>query len=202
MHRRRAAALVLALLLAACSTAGQQPPAAGTRSATSGTSRPSPDPNTAVALVRIAQAFNNSYDHNSDGPVYDRWPPAARPSSPAPNTSDGTPKWRSPPRRRARRGRHTGTTRRLARPLRNRRSATYRLLVLPAWALAVRPAAQQPRRRPALPPPLHAIRRPDRLHHPLGPRTKAGAWPILGNGAGAVIGDAARQKTVQAANWP
>lgn len=78
MHRRRAAALVLALLLAACSTAGQQPPAAGTRSATSGTSRPSPDPNTAVALVRIAQAFNNSYDHNSDGPVYDRWAPRSQ----------------------------------------------------------------------------------------------------------------------------
>jgi hypothetical protein len=35
--------------------------------------RPGPDPKTAAALVRIAQAFNDNYDRNNDGPVWDRW---------------------------------------------------------------------------------------------------------------------------------
>src|SRR6266567_3226839 len=67
----------------------------------------------------------------------------------------------------ARGRRNRRTPRHLARPLRDRRPATYRLLVLPPSPLAVRSAAQQPRRRPALPAPLREIRHPDRLQRPL-----------------------------------
>lgn len=35
--------------------------------------QPRPDPKTAAALVRIAQASNNNYDLNNDGPVWARW---------------------------------------------------------------------------------------------------------------------------------
>jgi len=73
MHREHAMILALALSLTACSSVAHQPPALQTAHATSGTPRPGPDPSTAAALVRIAQAFNNDYDHNNDGPVYDRW---------------------------------------------------------------------------------------------------------------------------------
>ncbi len=72
MHREHAMILALALSLTACSSVAHQPPALQTAHATSGTPRPGPDPSTAAALVRIAQAFNNDYDHNNDGPVYDR----------------------------------------------------------------------------------------------------------------------------------
>ncbi len=73
MHRQRAAVLVLVLILTACSAATHEAPAPRSRPATAGAPRPGPDPSTAAALVRIAQTFNNNYDHNNDGPVYDRW---------------------------------------------------------------------------------------------------------------------------------
>jgi hypothetical protein len=73
MHRRHAVILLLAMALAACSTGSHQPHAPQTGQATSSAQRPSPDPRNAAALVRIAQAFNNDYDHNNDRPVYDRW---------------------------------------------------------------------------------------------------------------------------------
>ena len=73
MRRQLAATCALTIALTACSAAGHQAPASRTTPATAGTPRPGPDPSTAAALVRIAQAFNNAYDHNNDGPVYDRW---------------------------------------------------------------------------------------------------------------------------------
>jgi hypothetical protein len=70
MHRQRAAILVLTLALTACPAVGHQLHPPRTRPATPNALRPSPDPSTAGALVRIARAFNNAYDHNNDGPVY------------------------------------------------------------------------------------------------------------------------------------
>jgi hypothetical protein len=60
---RRLLVLVLAGLVAGCS-------AAATRTAAPAVTR---DPHTTVALLRIATAFNNSYDSGDYGPVYDRW---------------------------------------------------------------------------------------------------------------------------------
>jgi hypothetical protein len=45
----------------------------GERPGAAPAARPGPDPHTAAALIRIAQVFNNDYDHNNDGRVYDRW---------------------------------------------------------------------------------------------------------------------------------
>jgi hypothetical protein len=86
--RRGAAILVLVMVLGACSarphhataTAPAQAAPGATQSASGvsqsapGSTRSAPpDPGTAAALVRIAQVFNNDYDRNNDGPVYDRW---------------------------------------------------------------------------------------------------------------------------------
>ena len=70
-HRRGAAALLLIAGLTACSPAASRP--APARPAAASTSRPGQEPETASALVAIAQRFNNSYDSNDDGPVWDRW---------------------------------------------------------------------------------------------------------------------------------
>jgi hypothetical protein len=63
MRRRGAAILLLVTALSACSA----------RPGVPGPAQPDPDPRTAAALVRIAQVFNNNYDDNNDGPVWDRW---------------------------------------------------------------------------------------------------------------------------------
>jgi hypothetical protein len=94
MRRPSAALLFLVMALGACSSPSHQapshhapshhaPPATATPAApgssrpspdlTPASSRPGPDPKTAAALVRIAQVFNDNYDHNNDGPAYDRW---------------------------------------------------------------------------------------------------------------------------------
>ncbi len=73
MRCQRAAILVLILALAACSSADHRSPAPQPAQTTAGIPRPGLDPRTAAALVRIAQTFNNNYDRNDDGPVYDRW---------------------------------------------------------------------------------------------------------------------------------
>jgi hypothetical protein len=70
MHRRAAA--ILFLLLSGCSSPAGHAPAASGQPAAAATSQP-PDPRTAAALVRIARVFNTDYDHNRDGPVWDRW---------------------------------------------------------------------------------------------------------------------------------
>jgi hypothetical protein len=68
-------ALLLAMALTACTSPARHAPAPGpgTRPGAASADRPVPDPRTAAALIRIAQVFNNDYDHNNDGPVYDRW---------------------------------------------------------------------------------------------------------------------------------
>ncbi len=73
MRRQHAAILLLTLVLTACSAASHRPHAPQTGLATSSAPRSGSDPSTAAALVRIAQAFNDDYDHNNDGPVYYRW---------------------------------------------------------------------------------------------------------------------------------
>ena len=89
MRRRGAVLLFLVMALGACSSPSHHAPshhapaAAATPTApgssrpspdlTPASGRPGPDPKTAAALVRIAQVFNDNYDHNNDGPAYDRW---------------------------------------------------------------------------------------------------------------------------------
>src|ERR1700732_2428080 len=95
MRRRGAVVLVLVLALGACSSPSHRAPADAATPAATGSSRPSPnppsassqpspvltaassrprpDPKTAAALVRTAQVFTDNYDHNNDGPAYDRW---------------------------------------------------------------------------------------------------------------------------------
>ncbi len=73
MRRRGAAILFLVMALNACSGPPHHPTAAATRPSAPGPAQPGPDPRTAAALVRIAQVFNNNYDDNNDGPVWDRW---------------------------------------------------------------------------------------------------------------------------------
>ena len=79
MRRRGAVLLFLVMPLGACSSPSHQAPAATAAPAAAatpaapGSSRLGPDPKTAAALVRIAQVFNDNYDHNNDGPAYDRW---------------------------------------------------------------------------------------------------------------------------------
>lgn len=75
MHRSGAAFLLLVFIVAlgACSASPHhRASAARTRPGPAGTT-PGPDRRTAAALVRIAQVFNNDYDRNNDGPVWDRW---------------------------------------------------------------------------------------------------------------------------------
>src|SRR6266702_3658687 len=62
----------------------------------------------------------------------------------------------------------------LAGPLPDQRPAAHRLLVLHPPQVGVRPAAQQPRRRAALPAPVRKIRRPGRLPGPLCPKALDG----------------------------
>jgi hypothetical protein len=62
--------LLLIAALTACSPPAHPAAAAAPRPAAT---RPGPDPRSPAALVRIAQAFNDNYDHNNDGPVWDRW---------------------------------------------------------------------------------------------------------------------------------
>jgi hypothetical protein len=73
MNHRGAAILLLVMALSACTASPHHAPAAGTQPSATATTRQSPDPKTAAALIRIAQAFNNNYDNNHDGPVWDRW---------------------------------------------------------------------------------------------------------------------------------
>jgi hypothetical protein len=70
-----AAALIMALAgaLTACSPPASHTVATRTRPAVPLTTQAAPDPKTATALVSIAQAFNDDYGRNDDGPVYDRW---------------------------------------------------------------------------------------------------------------------------------
>jgi hypothetical protein len=81
MRRRGPAVLLLVLALTACSAPAHRA-ATATATATvtatarpgvTGRAQPGPDPETAAALVRIAQVFNDDYDTNHDGPVWDRW---------------------------------------------------------------------------------------------------------------------------------
>jgi hypothetical protein len=72
MRRACAAILILIVALSACS-APHHTALASTRPGVTDTVQPGPDPRTTAALVRIAQVFNNDYDDNNDGPVWDRW---------------------------------------------------------------------------------------------------------------------------------
>jgi hypothetical protein len=75
MRGSTAVIFLLAAALPACSPPAHHV-AAAHRAATTHPPRaapPGPDPKTAAALIRIAQAFNDNYDHGNDGPVWDRW---------------------------------------------------------------------------------------------------------------------------------
>jgi hypothetical protein len=67
MNHRVAAILLLVMALGACSASPHHAPSA------TATTQPAPDPKSVTALVHIAQVFNNNYDDNHDGPVWDRW---------------------------------------------------------------------------------------------------------------------------------
>jgi hypothetical protein len=73
MYHRGAAILLVVMALSACSVSPHHAFPAGMRPSATVTAWQSPDPKTAAALVRTAQVFNNDYDHNTDGPVWDRW---------------------------------------------------------------------------------------------------------------------------------
>src|ERR1022692_976403 len=78
MHRCGAPFLLLVFIAVVALGACSAPPhhrasAARTRPGQAGTTPQSPDRRTAAALVRIAQVFNDDYDRNNDGPVWDRW---------------------------------------------------------------------------------------------------------------------------------
>ncbi len=73
MRRRVLAILFLAMALSACSSPAHHASVAPSQPGVAATTQPAPDPRTAAALVRIAQVFNTDYDHNNDGPVWDRW---------------------------------------------------------------------------------------------------------------------------------
>src|ERR1700688_2651690 len=73
MNHRGAAILFLVMALSACSASPHHAPKAGARPSAPVTGQPAPDPKSATALARIAQAFNDNYDNNRDGPVWDRW---------------------------------------------------------------------------------------------------------------------------------
>lgn len=65
--------LLLVTALAACAPAAHRPAPAATGPAAASAPQRGPDPDTAAALIAIAQRFNNQYDGNDDGPVWDRW---------------------------------------------------------------------------------------------------------------------------------
>jgi hypothetical protein len=73
MRRAGAAILFLIVALSACSAPPHHAAVPSTRPGVTGTAQPGPDPRTTAALVLIAQVFNNDYDGNNDGPVWDRW---------------------------------------------------------------------------------------------------------------------------------
>ena len=73
MRHRAVAILVLAIGLGGCSAPARHAGATGSPRPLAPATRPSPDPSTAAALVRIAQVFNTDFGQNNDGPVYDRW---------------------------------------------------------------------------------------------------------------------------------
>jgi hypothetical protein len=75
MHHRIPAILLLLVAVTACSAPARHAPTASARSSpqATATTTPGPDPQTAAALIRIAQVFNTDYGSNNDGPVYDRW---------------------------------------------------------------------------------------------------------------------------------
>jgi hypothetical protein len=73
MHRPAITVAILAMTLAACSASAGHTPAATPSPRVTATTTPGPDPETAAALIRIAQVFNNDYGNNIDGPVWDRW---------------------------------------------------------------------------------------------------------------------------------
>jgi hypothetical protein len=78
MHRCGAPFLLLVFIVVVTLGACSAPPhhrasAAGTGPGLAGATPPGPDRRTAAALVRIAQVFNDNYDRNNDGPVWDRW---------------------------------------------------------------------------------------------------------------------------------
>ncbi len=74
MHRCGPVLLLLVAVTAqaACSPPAHRAAATQTRPAARVT-EPGLDPQTAAALVRVAQVFNNNYDRNDDRPVWDRW---------------------------------------------------------------------------------------------------------------------------------
>src|SRR3981081_949656 len=72
MRHRAVAILVLAIGLGGCSAPARHAGATGGPPPQAPATRPSPDPSTAAALVRIAQVFNTDFGQNNDGPVYDR----------------------------------------------------------------------------------------------------------------------------------
>jgi hypothetical protein len=74
MRRRLLGVLVFTLVVGvgACSSPAR-PAATAARPIATAATQPAPDPETAAALVRIAQVFNTDFGRNDDGPVYDRW---------------------------------------------------------------------------------------------------------------------------------
>jgi hypothetical protein len=73
MHRPAITAALLAITLAACSPPASHDPAATPAPRATATTTSRQDPETAAALIRIAQVFNNDFGNNIDGPVWDRW---------------------------------------------------------------------------------------------------------------------------------
>lgn len=75
----KAAACALAVAAAGC---GGSAPGSGAAARSSGATTtstwPAHDPETAAALLEIARTFNNDYAHNRDAAVYDRWDAASR----------------------------------------------------------------------------------------------------------------------------
>jgi hypothetical protein len=71
---RRCAFGALAISVAGCtSTASPRPSRSSAPGAAVAASPSAPEPQTSVALIAIAQRFNDDYGANNDGPVYDRW---------------------------------------------------------------------------------------------------------------------------------
>jgi hypothetical protein len=72
-RRRGPVILLLAAALTACSPAVHRDAVPPDQPAATPAAALASDPKSAAALVRIAQAFNDNYDRNNDGPVWDRW---------------------------------------------------------------------------------------------------------------------------------
>src|SRR5438876_11956749 len=73
IHRTALTVVLLAMALAACSAPASREPTATPSPRVTATTTPGLDPETAAALIRIAQVFNNDFGNNIDGPVWDRW---------------------------------------------------------------------------------------------------------------------------------